>query len=465
MRAMSKITAYVALVTALVTVSSAQAGEATAGKDGFKLIEGTDFTLEAHFLGQVSGSYSERTTRFQGDMYEWIHDRVELQNANDTREPYAGSFQLERVRTIFQGKAFKPWLNWKLEGEWTDRNHTAKLLDGYVRLGNETGFFGQIGQFRTPFDLFVQADHWRLHFLELPAASSMAPGYDVGWMGGWQSPEKRWLVRVASQNGAGEGTPDDNDGKLTTLRAEYQNKGGFGTDLTSATHPDETSYTVGVAWANNEVGGLIDEQTGGLCVIGSSRECSFETTSRTGLELFGALRTKSFSGAVSYQKWVEEDGRQVTTVRDGISFADAESTALSVDLGMFMINDKFEVVGRLGIIRDKDSFLSEPLLGPPGLGTTDPDLVPTGRPDEIENKFRTRQWGLGFNYYVQEHNLKLHFGWVQTETINEVFDRFKIYVPDRDLGTPPIRFQTDVAREGKTAQDTPTWYAVLSFYI
>ncbi len=448
------------LLASTLSAGFAAAGEATAGKDGFKLGEGTDYTLEAHFLTQVRGTYRSGQTAFAGDLYAWIGDRVEVPDAKDTEVSAAGSFRMRRVRAMFNGTAYKPWVKWKLETELYGDKTKPRLLDGYIRLGGDSGFYGQVGQFKAPFDLFVLAAPWKLQFGELPIASSLSPGYDLGGLAGWRSPEGHWLARLAIQNGAGANVSDDNDGKLTSLRVEYQNKDGFGDDRTSALHADDTAYTFGFGWISNQVGGLVSEETGGTCLIGTTANCVYDNTSRTAIELFGAMRTRDLSISASWKQHTLQDG--LLTDTSGTT-DDKEISALAADAGWFLFDEKVEIVGRYSLLKQKDPGFIAPPLGPDGI--SDIAVKPSAPPNLVWGLERTRQWGMGFNYYISEHNMKLHFSWTQTEIKNEVLDRLKIYVPDVGLGTPVIQQRLFFGRDGVIYRRAPVWYAMLTFYI
>lgn len=438
----------------------ALAGEASGGKDGFKLGEGTDFTLEAHFLLQVRGTMTTPETEFTGDLYAWTNDRDEVDDVVDTELPSQGSFRMRRVRAIFNGKVYKPWLTYKLETELYGDRTSPRLLDGYVRVGQDSGFWGQVGQFKPPYDIFFLAAPWKLQFGDLSVASNETPKWDLGWLVGWRSASGRWLARMAQQNGVGTNEPDADDGKLTTVRLEFQSAAGFGDERSAIAHNDEVIYTVGLGLQDNQAGGLIDEETGGTCLVGTSRECSYDTRSRRGLELFGALRTRDLAITGSYQKLLIEDGLLADI--DG-TLADRKKTVVGIDAGWFAFDEKLELIGRYALSRDEDSGFVSPGIGPDGI--SDPTVKPSAPPNLVLDSERIRQWGVGFNYYIQEHNVKVHFSWTQTELRNDVRDQLQIYVPDLNLGNPAVTFGQLKEREGRIYRRSPVWAAMLTFYI
>lgn len=438
------------------------AGEATAGKDGFKIIDGTDFSLDMHFLAQLRFRFGKESLLFRGNLYDWINSRdIEFpENVNDTRTENQGSFRMRRVRTIFEGHAFKPWLHYRIEGELYGDKTRPRLLDGYVRLGNEKGFWADVGQFRPVFDTFNQVAAYKLHFAELPVGSDLAPSYDLGFRLGWQSKSERWVVQLAEQNGTGDNVPDNNDGKMFSLRAAMQSKGGISDDPTSSEHPDEVQYSVGVALLDNSVGTLVDDRNPHTpCLLGTSTKCSFDDTHNRAVELFAVVKAENIAAAVSFARYRYEDGRLVA--EDGTT-DDSELTAISGDIGWFAA-EKLEVVGRFSSIKQDKPALTPPTYGPDTL--TDPLFVPFGRNGLVDEKFRLRQVGVGVNYYWRAQNMKLHVSWSRTEEKTEIEDRYLNYVPDLNFGQPGIQLDDLVRREGRVFRRNPAFYALLSFFI
>ncbi len=426
------------LAVTLLTALPARAGDASADENGFRITEGETFSLDMHFLVQFQAVRDKLRTRVNGSYWRW-YDWAGFPDApRSSTTPATDSFNVRRARVIFTGKAFQPWLSFRVEIESSSRETSdPDLMDAYVRLGGDRGFAATIGQFKAPFDVFRLARSWKQLFAERPLpADQLAPGRDIGLGLDWRSESGRYLVQVAAQNGSGRNLPDTDDGIMTTVRLEVQNEGGFAYDLSGVTRPEDLQYTFGVAWLNNPVGGLVDADSHSTCLPGISRKCVYDTSDQQALELFGAIRARGFQATVSWQSWTFEDGR-VTNVSG--KTADRDFTALEVEAGLFLA-EKVEVAGLYSRTEDDDYSLGSAILS----GNV---LVA-----EQWDKFESQQFGLGVNWYFDEHNLKLHVGWLNTKR--------RMRTRAREVASG-----FSVGHDGKITHEVPAIYAMLSFYL
>ncbi len=441
-RRMTAVLVAAFLAVALATALPVRAGDASADENGFRITEGDTFSLDMHFLVQFQGVRDKLRTDVRGSYWEW-RDRIGVPDTpQSSTTPATDSFNVRRARVIFTGKAFQPWLSFRVEIESSSRETSdPDLMDAYVRLGGDRGFAATIGQFKAPFDIFRLTRSWKQLFAERPLpADQLAPGRDIGLGLDWRSESGRYLFQVAAQNGSGRNLPDTDDGIMTTVRFELQNEGGFPYDLSGVTRPEELQYTVGIAWLNNPVGGLVDADSHSTCLPGISRKCVYDKSDQQALELFGAVRARGFQATFSWQSWTFEDGRVVSA--DGKT-ADRDFSALEVEAGFF-VAEKFEVAGIYSWTEDDDYTLGDRLI----VRTVSGDEYAIDRRD----KYETKQFGLGINWYLDEHNLKLHVGWLKSRQVI----RSKATVRPDGL---------TFGHDGRLRYEVPSIYAMLSFYL
>ncbi|UCF69437.1 MAG: hypothetical protein JSV80_09245, partial [Acidobacteriota bacterium] len=425
----------ITLVVLLAASVPLVAGEAEASEDGITIVEGEEFSLTMHVLGQVQLERRRRRFEFGGGLYGWLGERAELTPVTDTTTESTSSFHLRRARAIFEGNAFRPWVNFRLELESNSDDITPELLDGYVEMAFSKRFGLTVGQFKTPFDLFELTRSWRQAFGERALGTrSLVPGRDIGLMGAYHGSEGRWHVHAAYQNGSGANSPDTDDDDMYALRVELQSEGGFDYDLSAISRPDDPEYAFGVAYLGNSIG-LRDMLTGGLCMEGPLTPCEVSPENRDALEVFGALRVSGFQISASLQSWTIDDGRWINVgAFPGLGFrlplTDPQILELTVnedeivlareDLDVqlvqaeasAMIGPRLEAVGRFSKVEEDDERLvADPATA--GLGsevlTTDArlpgqpnPLLLEDRPNYVTAKDRVSEWGFGVNYYISE---------------------------------------------------------------
>ena len=438
-RRMAAVLVAAVLAALPATLLPARAGDASADENGYRIAEGDSFSLDMHFLVQFQAVRDKLRTRVHGSYWTWFDEFDGLEDGPvSSTTPATDSFTVRRARVIFAGKAFRPWLSFRVEVESSSRETSdPDLMDAYVRLGGEHGFAATVGQFKAPFDTFRLVRSWKQLFAERPLpADQLAPGRDIGLGLDWRSESGRYLLRVAAQNGSGRNLPDTDNGIMTTVRFEVQNEGGFAYDLSGVTRPEDLQYAFGVAWLNNPVGGLVDADSRSTCLPGISRRCVYDKSDQQALELFGAVRARGFQATVSWQSWTFEDGRVVNVAG---KTADRDFTALEAEAGLFL-GEQVEVAGLYSRTEDDDYGIGRTILS----GTV---LVA-----EEWDKYESQQFGLGVNWYFDEHNLKLHVGWLNTK--RRVRTRAREVTPGFDVG-----------HEGKVSREVPAIYAMLSFYL
>jgi phosphate-selective porin len=374
-----------ALLAGLTLSPAALAGEA--GKDdkqGFAIKEG-DFSLQTEFWLQGKVDYLSEEIEFSGDLWDVI-------GASDTEIDPKADWSVRRARAIFYGTAFKPWLHWRLEGEYGLGQ--TRVLDAYLAAKVSAPVNVMLGQFKSPFDLYQLFRDRDLMFVEKPVMTDeFAPGRDVGVMYFGSAADRRFNWRVAVQNGDGINTTNSDDSLLTTLRFEVQNKGGFDYQESAFNRPDALQWTAGISWLATGSGTLTDDNTNagdndGSCTPGVDEKCGYQSVDQDAVELFAAVRGNRWQANLSYQLWSFERGR----IDDRNQPVDLDIDAWTAEFGIFVC-DNWELALRYGLIEDQDEdffFDPEVPLAPP---------VISEREDS--------EWRFGVNRYFLENNLKL----------------------------------------------------------
>lgn len=369
-----------AAVATILLSAVAFAGEA--GKDekkGFFIKEG-DFTLESEFWVQGKADYLKTNIDFKGDLWQAI-------GATSTEIDPKWDTTVRRARAVFGGTAFKPWLHWKLEADFGDGD--AVLKDAYIATMLKEGMNFKFGQFRAPFDIFQLFSERDQTFVENPLGTDeFSPGRDLGAAYFGSASDKRFNWMVAVQNGDGENVNgNSDDGLLMSARFEFQNSGGFDYKATAVDRPTALQWTAGLAFTRNSSGPLVGDENSS-CEPGVDKKCSYDTTSRSAVELFGALRGSRWQANATFQKWTIGDGR-FTPSGD---LDDLGITDWNVDFGYFVC-DGWELAARYGQIKYDDPLaFFDPIF--PFL----PPIV-SDRTDE--------EWRIGVNRYFLNNNLKL----------------------------------------------------------
>lgn len=364
--------------------ATALAGEAGWDEQkGFYIKDG-DFTLETEFWIQGKADYLEEEIEFRGELWDAI-------GAESTSVDPKWSTTVRRARAVFQGTAYKPWLNYKFEADFGDGE--AVIRDAWLAAHLKEGVNFRFGRFRAPFDLFRLFSERHQEFVENPIGTdALSPGRDLGAMYFGSASNRQFNWALAVQNGDGEdASSNGNDGLLLTARLEWQNAGGFDYHATALDRPENWQWTVGVALANNEQGALVGdtpEDDDDSCTPGVDEKCSYEGPGQTGFELFGALRGKRWQVGATVQKWSFDEARFNS---DG-ELDDLSLTYWNVDFGFFL-TERWELAARYGQqSSDDDLNFFDPVF---------PFLPP------IVSERTDDEWRIGVTHYFLGNDLKL----------------------------------------------------------
>lgn len=477
----SKRALVFALALIAIATTLAWAGEGTAGEEGFRIAEGDQFSLDVHFFAELDATYGRDEMDYSGQLYGWLG----LADA-EARFPNDMGFDVRRGRAIFTGKAIAPWLTFRLETELTGDDVSPELLDAYVRVQASDQWALTFGQFKTPFGFFQLTRKWRQLLPQLsPASLYVVPGRDTGAKAEWLSANKKLHAQVAVQNGSGRNSLDTDTDTQVAFRFELTSDKGFSYETPLYSRPDEEQVTLGFSYITNFVP-LVDSKTKGLCLPISLSSCQ-RGPSGDGLEVFFGYRSETVTVLASWQKWIYQDARLVNKGPRPDYFSGIPVPASSMQLrdedrdvevlqfeGGAFISPNWQVVGRWVKTEQPDYRLIDPVssgLGPATLIDTGETNTPVSedRPPFVELTERLHQWGGGITWFINNKNLKVQAGYLQTELKSFIKDTYVSYVPDLgwrgfDGNLIPIRAKDHKARTGSFFRRDPVMYIVLSWY-
>lgn len=328
---LTRILAAMGVWTVPLMVFAGEAGKAEGS--GFTITDG-DFSLETKFMVQLRSDWLSEQYDFAGELFAGAAD-TEIDPKFDTR--------LQNARVIFGGKAFLPWVSWRIETDFG--RGQSRIRDAYVQLKTSHKYGFRIGQFKSPFDIYKLYSDTALSLPERPDGTNLLwpDSRDVGVMyyGSTENESVKWTLAVQNGNGANKDS-NENDAFMTTARLAFENEGGFSNQATAISHPAKLEHSFGIGWMRNPQGSL-QAESGGSCNLGVSPKCVFETVDRTAFELFGALRGSRWQGTVSLQRWTFEDGR----FTDDGELDDADFRYWNLDFGYF-VSDNDELLVRYG---------------------------------------------------------------------------------------------------------------------
>lgn len=400
---MGKLTRILAVAGVWAIPLLALAGEAGKAEDkGFYLKDG-DFTLETEFWVHMRADYLKTNYDFSGDAFSGL--------VNTEIDPKL-EFRIKHARAIFGGKAFFPWLSWKLQTDFGKGQ--SRIRDAWVQVETAPKNGWRIGQFKAPFDIYKLTPAAYGNFAERPEGTEFLwpRTRDVGVMYYGSTETKRFNWKAAVQNGNGDNqNENDNNKFMLSARAEFQSEGGYEYKMSAIDHPDKLEYTVGLALMSNPQGNLIGNVTQD-CVLGTDDKCTYRTVDRTAIELFGALRGKRWQATTSLQLWNFEDGRLDP---DG-KLTDADFRYWNVDVGFF-VSERDEILARVG----QWEF-------------TDPSYDNEG--DTVNES--SEEWRVGYSHYFLGNHFKFTVDYGQATDSTDV--EFSGAGGTQDLSTEGLRF-------------------------
>lgn len=400
---MGKLTRILAVAGVWAIPLLAWAGEAGKAEDKGFFVKDGDFTLETEFWVHMRADYLQSKYDFSGELFSGFE--------NTEIDPKL-EFRIKHARAIFGGKAFFPWLSWKLQTDFGKGQ--SRIRDAWVQIETSPKNGWRIGQFKSPFDIYKLTSASYGNFTERPGGTEFLwpRNRDVGVMYYGSTENKRFNWKAAVQNGNGDNQPENDNNKfMTTVRVEFQNEGGYAYKMTAIDHPDKLNYTVGLALMRNPQGSLSGNVTGD-CELGVDDKCTFSTVDRTAAELFGAVRGKRWQATTSLQMWTFEDGR---LDQDG-TLSDADFRYWNLDFGFF-VSERDELLARIGQWEFSDAAYD----GDGGSVTDSND-----------------EWRVGYSHYFSGNNFKFTVDYGQWTASDDV--DYLGASGTQDLTTEGLRF-------------------------
>jgi phosphate-selective porin len=174
-----------------------------------------------------------------------------------------GDFSLPRTRLSFDGKAWHPWLSYKIQYDFTghttddgtaEEAKSPDLRDLYLDLAKNPMATVRIGQFKAPFGLQELTSSGNQEFVDRSIASvEFAPSRQQGAMLWGMTGSKKFGYEVGLFNGNGRNqSANDNDGYMYAARVHFDPNGEYKLAETAVEHPDKVNYTLGLAYLMNQ---------------------------------------------------------------------------------------------------------------------------------------------------------------------------------------------------------------------
>jgi phosphate-selective porin OprO/OprP len=160
-------------------------------------------------------------------------------------------FDVPRLRLTFSGGAFRPWLKYSFQFDFsrTGGEGSSKIKDAIleIRPGGRP-FRVQAGQFKAPFGLQQITSSGRLQFVDRAITDAkFNPGRDIGVMLSGTFAERRAGYDAGVFNGAGESLRQNNRSHLLVGRLFVQPLGPYALSESSVEAPTKPVVHVGAA--------------------------------------------------------------------------------------------------------------------------------------------------------------------------------------------------------------------------
>ena len=160
-----------------------------------------------------------------------------------------GQFDIPRMRVSFSGGAFRPWLRYLFQYEFsrTGGESSSKIKDAMIEI-RPTGrsYRFQFGQFKAPFGLQQLTSSGRLQFVDRAITDSkFNPSRDMGVMVSGTARGRRFGYDAGLFNGSGEAVRQNTRGPMYVGRVYYQPVGVYALSETSSDAGDRPVLHVG----------------------------------------------------------------------------------------------------------------------------------------------------------------------------------------------------------------------------
>jgi len=287
------------------------------------------------------------------------------------------SFQIKRLKFVAKGNAFFPWLEYKLQIEFTE-NDEITLEDYYVDLTRYEAMSLRLGQFKVPFDRERLTSSFALEFIDRSIISKeFSFNRDIGTMPHGKVFKSMFDFAAGIFNGAGRNeTINTNHNFLYAGRFMYTPFGDLEYVQGSLNNTQKPLLAIAMAVAllpdfDAETEGGTDRKnlSEAILEIGATKANVFQYTADIAFKYLG------FSGEAEY------DMRKISPVDNNID--DVLAYGFRVQSGYFIIPEQLEIATRYAF------------LDPNGNESND-----------ISQEFTT-----AISYYIYRNRLKIQFGY------------------------------------------------------
>ncbi|HUP59475.1 MAG TPA: porin [Thermoanaerobaculia bacterium] len=284
-----------------------------------------------------------------------ISNRVQIRFTHEDPENgnSKGSFRIRRAKTKFDGWFYRKNMTYELQLNWPD---TANPLeDANFNFAHSRAFQVKAGQFKVPFGRQELTSSGSQQFVDRSIVSNeFARGRDIGVQFWGLTLGNRIDWRIGAFNGNGRTvSANDNDAFQYNARVTWQPWGDVKYSEGDFESSDRPLFAIAGQYENNDRAGAT-------------------TGNDVSREILGADAVFKYKGFSAFAEYFTRDNEPETG-------AETEAGGFNVQLGYFIVRNKFEIAGRYA--------------------TWDPS-------DAVGNNNRT-ETGVAFNWFINKHNLKL----------------------------------------------------------
>ena len=180
-----------------------------------------------------------------------VFDGDTVGSGDGVEDGIATNFDVPRLRMTFSGGAFKPWLRYSFQFEFsrTSGEGGSRIKDAVIEIrpvGRPYRF--AVGQFKAPFGLQQITSSGRLQFVDRAITDAkFNPGRDMGALWSGTAAGRKFGYDLGLFNGSGESIRTTTEAVLWVARAYYEPLAPYTLSESSVDAGDKPSLHVGLA--------------------------------------------------------------------------------------------------------------------------------------------------------------------------------------------------------------------------